>query len=100
MLVACKECGKEVSDQAPTCPACGARVKRGPWGLVLLTIAGAFAAFMAYGFYLTSLPGAAEAGRARDAYNVCVGLAQRQGDSTLPCDRIIDDFMAKYGRRP
>jgi hypothetical protein len=65
-----------------------------------LTIAAAFVAFMAYGFYLQSLPGAAEATRARDAYKVCADIARRQGDSTMPCERILDDFQAKYGRRP
>jgi hypothetical protein len=99
-MTTCKECGKEVSDQARTCPACGVRVKRGPWLAVLTVIAGLFAAFMAYGFYLTSLPGAAEASQARDAYKVCADLARQQGDSTIACDAIIDNFRAKYGRQP
>lgn len=27
MLVKCKECGKEVSNQAATCPSCGVKIK-------------------------------------------------------------------------
>jgi hypothetical protein len=27
-LIKCKECGKEISDQAKTCPSCGAKVKK------------------------------------------------------------------------
>ena len=28
-IIACKECGKEVSDAAPVCPNCGVRVNTG-----------------------------------------------------------------------
>jgi len=31
-LIKCKECGNEVSDTAPTCPKCGARIARTPIG--------------------------------------------------------------------
>lgn len=29
-LIACRECGKEISSKAPTCPSCGAPVKKAP----------------------------------------------------------------------
>jgi len=37
-LKQCKECGNTVSNQAKTCPHCGARVKKSSWGLVCIII--------------------------------------------------------------
>lgn len=99
-LAPCKECGREVSSDATTCPQCGARQRASVWPKVLGGFALLVGAFFAYGFYLQSLPGADEATRARDAYKVCVRLAHEQDGSTQPCERILGDFEAKYGRHP
>ena len=37
MLIACPECGNQVSDKAASCPQCGARVKPRPVGHWLVT---------------------------------------------------------------
>jgi hypothetical protein len=99
-LIECPECNRKVSAEAKACPGCGKRLRAALWVKVLAGVGLAFGAFMAYGFYLQSLPGAEEASRARDAYKVCLQMARMQGSSTQPCERILGDFEAKYGRRP
>lgn len=99
-LIECPECNRKVSAEAKVCPGCGKRLRAAMWVKALAVVGLAFGVFMAYGFYLESLPGAKEASRARDAYDVCVKLARAQGSDTFPCERIKDEFEAKYGRRP
>ena len=41
-LVACKDCNKEVSAKATTCPSCGARLKMATWLKVILWIVGGY----------------------------------------------------------
>ena len=37
-LINCKECGKEISDKAFTCPHCGIKLKRPVYAFLLLSI--------------------------------------------------------------
>jgi uncharacterized protein (UPF0212 family) len=99
-LIECPECNRKVSAEATVCPGCGKRLRAALWVKAMAFVGLAFGVFMAYGFYLESLPGAKEAHRAREAYDVCVKLARTQGSGSQPCEHLLDDFEAKYGRRP
>lgn len=48
-LINCKDCGKEVSKKAKTCPHCGAKVKKGH--KILWTILGIFGLFVIIGIF-------------------------------------------------
>ena len=49
MIIKCKECGKEISDKAGACPACGANRSSNSVLRVLLLVAGLSAAAIGYG---------------------------------------------------
>lgn len=48
-IVACKECGKDVSDKAATCPSCGVRLKASRMWVVLITVMALVVAFFVAG---------------------------------------------------
>lgn len=58
-IVACKECGKEVSDQALSCPSCGVRLKTTKVWIALIIVMGMVVAFFMVGV-LRDTPAAAE----------------------------------------
>lgn len=81
-MVACKDCGKEISDSAKACPGCGAPTGKGgfPWRWVLGIPAGLFTMFMIYGL---SIP--EEHHRAREIREVCVDMARKSGQNEQHC---------------
>lgn len=100
-LKACRECRAPVSTDASRCPQCGARLKVSAVLVTFTVLAGGLALFMGFAFYLSSLPGAAQASQTRDAYRLCKRIAIEQNTSTVvACDPIIANFRARYGRDP
>jgi hypothetical protein len=102
-LLACTGCGHRISARAKACPSCGEPNEARPMGALVWTftiLAALLAAFMAFAFYTSSLPGANEAGDARDEYNICMKLARAGDGNTRPCDLILGNFRDKYGRYP
>lgn len=49
-LINCPECGKKISDQAPTCPGCGMKIKKKKpiWVIVIAAICGLIAVFVLF----------------------------------------------------
>lgn len=49
-LINCPECGKEISDQAPTCPGCGMKIKKKKpiWIIVIAAIFAVIAIFVLF----------------------------------------------------
>nr|CUV23522.1 conserved protein of unknown function [Ralstonia solanacearum]CUV35873.1 conserved protein of unknown function [Ralstonia solanacearum] len=112
MLVQCGECGREVSDRAVACPACGnpaAREGRSGmpfvWKLALVV-----GVLFAFGFLL-GIAGnnALNSPKRRDelAIEKC---RETERDALLDlgarrfaraaCDRMVDEFRSRYGAEP
>jgi hypothetical protein len=85
-LIACPECGKDVSTDATNCPSCGARTK--PKGVKwwLWIPLGLVALFFAYGL---SIPQYQH--DAREMRKACTAM----GGSQYDCDRIEADVIRK-----
>lgn len=111
-MMKCAECSKEISDQAASCPACGAPNKSfvkpmNGFLKLLLIVGGLFVLFLMFGAYEGSKPENREKQKDRDAITYCRGQvtnpsldpdAQRFMSRT--CDSMVDTFRAKYGREP
>lgn len=82
-LIACKECGHQVSTDAEHCPQCGARLKpkSQAWKWALGVPAGLVALFLMWG---ASIP--AYEGEARRARKLCEQAAALTGGSMHACD--------------
>ena len=114
-LIACAECGKEISDKAAACPHCGAPVaavaqaepptekKSGP-KLWLWIPLGLVAAFFLFG---AVLPKDEAKSRARQVISLC--WSDQAKKSNTPgearfiagaCEKLEADFLAKYKHRP
>lgn len=104
-LIACKECGTEISTTAKACPKCGARVPKTKWWLwVPLGLVGAFLILAAI---VGNSPDAQAKGRARRAIDFCWEEQKRksldpsaQQFAASTCEMMEADFMQKYGHRP
>jgi hypothetical protein len=84
-LIACNECGAEVSTSANACPKCGAKVPRTKWWLwIPLVLVAAFFAFP----YLASTPAQRAANSARAD---CERVFQRGRG----CDQVYDDVLRR-----
>lgn len=79
-LMKCGECGKEMSDTATACPACGWKRPRFKWWLWLPL--GAGAAFLAYGFSIPEYKA-----RAMQERDLCYKLAGFDQLLRMTCDR-------------
>ena len=91
-LIACKECGSEMSDTADACPKCGAKLLRRNWapliwiGLPLVAVVG----FLAIG---TSMPQYEKDAKA--ARSVCEKMYSMGAIPSLSdCNRNYDNAMA------
>lgn len=51
-LVACKECGREVSSSAAKCPHCGKKLRMGLLGKALITLGVIGVAFIGFGMMI------------------------------------------------
>lgn len=94
-LIACKDCGTEVSNSAKACPKCGAKVPRTKWWLwIPLALV---AAFLLYG---ASIP--EYEAQAREARNLCEKLIAGQPGGQYQCDlaysRAISEGKARSAK--
>lgn len=105
-LITCKECSTEVSSEAKTCPKCGVRVK--PASKVWMWVLGVpVAVFLVFAVIGANNPQAEAKHRDRQVYELCVSDANdplrsssfREASRSM-CEKLRDDFRAKYGREP
>ncbi len=114
-LIACRECQKEISDQAVACPHCGApasasvaepvREKSGLWMWLLGTPAALLALVMVVGAF--SDPGNDEKALGRDAIDMCWSEQERKSNTpgearfiAGACEKMERDFRSKWGVNP
>lgn len=109
-LIACAECGNEVSTTAKSCPKCGAKVKKpstgeGKWiaGALVLIVVLVFA----FGAQNANSPEAKEKWRQRGAIEMCWSEQKRKslgaGEQQFiagACEKMEADFVRRYGSRP
>lgn len=65
-IVACKECGKEVSSQARLCPHCGVKVKASSAGKVFVWLIFGLVGFLLFGAVVGRSPAADERALCKD----------------------------------
>ena len=119
-LIACGECGKQISDKAVTCPHCGAPVaiKTEPLPLQdqptpskpklwLWIPLGLVAVFLGFGFVVGNTPEGKERARQREAINLCWGEQGRKSNNAGQsqfiagaCERMEADYTRRWGTRP
>lgn len=126
-LIGCRECSKEISSSAVSCPHCGCPVapvapeqrtspsppiatkKSGMGGLgkTLFVIGGLFIAFLILGATVGNTPEAKEKALARDAIDLCWDEQKRKSIDPAgqrfiagACERMESDFTLKFGVRP
>lgn len=129
-LVACHECGVNISNEAPSCIKCGAPVREKRWvepdppspafnrantpppretsrPIWPWLAGGPVALFFAVGFFSNSSPADQERGQARDVIRLCWEDQQRK--SVAPdtqrivariCENMEAEFTQKYGTKP
>lgn len=104
-MTACKECGAEISTKASSCPKCGAKVPKFKWWLWVP--AGLFGVFMLIGAIRGSSPEVKEQRFAERVIEQC--WTDQKLKSLDPgaarfaarvCEKMEDDYLAKYRRRP
>lgn len=106
-LVACEECGKEISARADACPHCGVKMKKPSilWKVVALPVVIAFLAFVVIGVLMPAEP--YQQTDARMAIKVC--WEQQSKKSNDPgtarfiagaCEKLEHDYEVAYKRRP
>jgi hypothetical protein len=112
-LQKCKECGKEISSDAKTCPQCGKpQPKRSPWGCAIIAVIFLFIMISALSNQTPSTPDTPPAGSdpasATDAqiyreFEICMNSAKKQiGDNKLEARRVAAGCMMqleKYGKK-
>lgn len=104
-LIQCKECGKDVSSEAVTCPSCGIRVRPKSKTVlyVLLVPLGLVGLFLLYGFYIISTPEGKQRTKDREAYRYCMQTLKDNPGNPIAkdaCEMLREDFTRKYGRNP
>ena len=101
-LIACRECGPDVSTEAKTCPKCGVRIKK-PSKLWMWLIGTPIALFIILMIVVSNSPEAEAKAKARHTYELC--LSEMNDPLRSPghrmvarsvCERLRDDFRAKY----
>jgi predicted amidophosphoribosyltransferase len=104
-MTTCRECAKEISDTAKSCPHCGAKVPRTKWWLWIPL--GLVVAFLAYGAILSNTPKGKEKAKARDAIALCWQEHERKSlDANTQrfvastCEMMEQQFRDKYGVNP
>lgn len=123
-LIACKECGKEISDKAAACPHCGAPVrasepvvnrwaeepkkeKSSIWKWVVGVPVGAFVLLMVIGSCAGNSPDGNERHASRDAIKYCWEQQSRKSldpgtarFAASACEKMESDYREKWGRNP
>ena len=90
-LTNCRECGKEISDEAKTCPICGARLKKSNWLVwVLATPFIVLALMFLIGAILpkSHLDEQDKRAAKRLAYDLCVKNVMNGTASMYECDKL------------
>ena len=108
----CRECGKTLSDQAPSCLSCGAPNKafNKPMGgclKVVIVGAGILILLILFIIYGATLPGRKGEQSARDAITYCKDQVSNpsldpatQRFQSHVCDKMVNDFRVMYSKEP
>lgn len=119
-LEVCTECGNSVSDRAAACPKCGAPVSTkakyvpepSHWIRNTVCLAAIlFGGFLLWGFMLAGTPEGKERIKMRDAIEYCDSQTTRLKDDPRmsagavglhmdACDKLRNDYRAKWSREP
>lgn len=104
-LIACKECGNQVSTKARACPGCGAKVPHTKWWL--WGPLGVVVSVIVFGEVAGNSPEGRAKAQARGAIDLCWKEQERK--SLTPdterfvastCEMMERNFETKYGVRP
>jgi DNA-directed RNA polymerase subunit RPC12/RpoP len=108
-MTTCKECGKEVSDTAKTCPHCGAR-QRQKTSILIKIIAVPLVGFLLLFFYfLIAGPSPEDKEKASDRAKIKLCWEDQARKSLDPgtarfvasmCENFEQEFRAKYRHNP
>lgn len=109
-LVACHECGKDVSTEAKVCPSCGAAVKHvappGVFKTLALFFAGLFGCFFVWALFNPD-PDQDEKNRRRHAIKLCWEQQERKSISPADarfiagaCEVMEREFESLFGIKP
>ena len=102
-LVECKECNKQISEDARICPGCGAKQRVNPALKLLIGVVVIFAAFLIFG---ATRP---DDGRSQSRMAIEVCWKDQRRASLTPvesrfiagvCEKLEDDFREKYRVNP
>ena len=105
-IILCRECKKEISDTASSCPHCGAVAhKPAKTGLLLLLLApvGLLVVFLGFGAIKANTPEGKEKSKLRTAIELCWSEAKKQSNTPSQarfvagaCEQMEADFKAKF----
>lgn len=108
-MTTCKECRKELSDTAKTCPHCGAK-QRQKTSILIKVVAVPLVGFLVLFFYFLIVgPSPEDEAKSRDRDKIKLCWADQSRKSLDPgtarfvasmCENFEQEFRAKYGRNP
>lgn len=119
-LVVCTECGNAVSDRAAACPKCGAPVsvqakhvpEKSHWlRNTVIAVGVLFFLFLAWGAFIAGTPEGKQRISERRVIDYCDSETERLKDDPRmtrgalglhmdACDKLRNDYRAKWGREP
>lgn len=128
-LIACGECGKEISDKAPACPHCGAPSESTPaksiggpapqpppgsgsgggiWKWVVGVPVAGFVAFMVFGAVAGNSPEGKERTGQRRAIELCWDMLNDKRGldpsavtmASATCSKMEGEYRSRWGREP
>lgn len=103
-LIECRECKKQISDQAAACPGCGARPSKEPKSYAWLwTILILFGGFVVYSWARGNDPAVAAMRQDRQAYELCLKTMRESLGNPIvkgACEQMRTKFRDKYKREP
>jgi len=92
-ITECPECKNEVSSEAKTCPKCGFRIKKFPFGMVIGILIALVTAFLLFG---ASIPANEANGNA--FYKPCYELVERGVVNMYECQQA--EALIRRGETP
>ena len=100
-LIACKECGTEVSSSAASCPKCGWKLPKPNWVLrIVLALVAGFAIIMVLGSIAGNTPEGRERSESRNAIANCWHLQKGGQVPAEACKLLETEFFRRWGRTP
>ena len=100
-LIACKDCGTEVSTSATACPKCGWILPKANWFLrIILALGAGFAFIMIVGSMVGNTPEGRERQAARDAIDNCWHLQKGGQSGAGACKFLETEFYRRWGHTP